>query len=46
MRNEGQHAYIDIDPGAIYDAAERQDDQGRKIAARLATWIDGFRAQA
>lgn len=40
LRDEGQHAYTQADPGTIYDAADRQLKDGRKLIAHLANWVD------
>jgi hypothetical protein len=38
VRDESQHAYVHTAPASIYQAAQRQLGDGRKLAGRLGAW--------
>jgi len=46
VRNESQHAYVQTAASQVYEAAERQINDGRTLVGRLAAFVETLRAAA
>ncbi len=43
VRNDSQHAYVETGAKHVYEAAQRQLEEGRRLVGRLATFVEAMR---